>query len=119
MHSIRQVANERRKFGEDDISPDDIAMACVPPVIYSPPPTSFVKLWIGEPANSIQWGKSPSSALRKGYTSDDELEEFENPLSLLQDKPRYGADNGSGKKKKKEGLGTSRFQLLKEVWANP
>lgn len=114
------MSNERNKLGEDDISPDDIAMACVPPVFYSAPSTSFIKLWIGEPASATQWGKSSSSALRKGYTSDDELDEYQNPLALLQDKPRYGSElTGSGKKKKKEeAIGAFRFQLLREAWAS-
>jgi len=115
-----QVINERKKLGEDDISLDDIAMACVPSVSYCPPPTSFVKLWIGEAATSNEWGRSPASALRKGYTSDDELEEYQNPLAMLQDNIKYGNDaNGNGKqKKKKEDFAESiRFQLLRELWA--
>jgi hypothetical protein len=52
--------------------------------------------------------------LRKGYTSDEELDEYQNPLALLEDKPHY--DNMTGTGKKKEAVGASRFQLLREAW---
>jgi hypothetical protein len=50
----------------------------------------------------------------------NELEEYQNPLAMLQDNIKYGNDaNGNGKqKKKKEDFAESiRFQLLRELWA--
>jgi hypothetical protein len=91
-------------------------MACVPPIFYSPPSTNFVRVWIGEPAGAATWGRSSSSALRKGYTSDEELEEYQNPLALLEDKPHYDSTSAGKKKKKDEVVGASRFQLLREAW---
>jgi hypothetical protein len=108
------VSIERKKQGEADISPDDIAMACVPPTFYSPPSVNLVRVWIGEPPGALTWGRSSSSALRKGHTSDEELDEYQNPLALLEDKPHY--DNMTGTGKKKEAVGASRFQLLREAW---
>ncbi|CAK9226911.1 unnamed protein product [Sphagnum jensenii] len=111
-----EVSLERKNQGEADISSDDIAMACVPPIFYSPPSTNFVRVWIGEPSGAATWGRSSSSALRKGYTSDEELEEYQNPLALLEDKPHYDSTSAGKKKKKDEVVGGSRFQLLREAW---
>lgn len=77
------MVNERRKFGEDDISLDDIVMVCVFLVVYLLLFMSFVKLWIGEFVNFKEWGRSVFLVLWKGYISDDELDEFDNFLFFL------------------------------------
>lgn len=121
---LSQVSIERQKQGEAELCLDDVSTAPVPPVIYTPPSSGFVRLWIGEPPGAAQWGKSTSSLLRKGYTSDDELEEFQTPLAWLKDSPNtrhgsasYGSDFTFDTTNAQEETGTAgRYQLLKEVW---
>lgn len=114
---------------------DTVAIAPLPPFLYSPPSSCFVRLWIGEPhvANDDHhWGTNVSSLLCKGYNSDDELEEFQTPLAWLKDNnysqktssvtsssTLHGSmtsKNSNLDASMERGASTSRYQLLREAW---
>jgi hypothetical protein len=108
--------------GEAEMTIEDISVAPVPIVLYVPPSSAVVRLWIGEPPGTDEWGKASSSLLRKGYASDDELDHFRTPLDWLKESPNTrnstfldetntqapSADDSQGF--------IRRYQLLKEVW---
>ena len=101
---------------------EDISIAPVPIVLYVPPSSAFVRLWIGEPSEIDEWGKTSSSLLRKGYTSDDELDHFQTPLEWLKDSPNtrnstfFDEMNTQMNATDNSQVFTMRYQLLKEVW---
>jgi len=117
-----QVSLERQMLGgEGDI--EDISVAPVPICIYIPPSSAFVRLWIGEPPGTDEWGKTPSSLLRKGYGSDDELNHFQTPLAWLKESPNTrnssfpdAMDIAETQPVDESRVYTARYQLLKEVW---
>lgn len=114
-----QVSLERQMLGGDgDI--EDISVAPVPVCIYIPPSSAFVRLWIGEPPGTEDWGKATSSLLRKGYGSDDELNHFQTPLAWLKESPNTRnstiPDATQTQSEDESLVYTSRYQLLKEIW---
>ena len=116
-----QISIERQMQGEADMSLEDVSVVPVPPVVYSPPSSEFVTLWIGEHSGADQWGKANSSLLRKGHTSDDELDEFQTPLSWLKESPNTRQSSMSARSPDLDPAGGSgvharRYWLLKEVW---
>ena len=119
---MSQVSLERQIQGEAEMSIEDISVAPVPIVLYVPPSSSFVRLWIGEPPGTDDWGKTSSSLLRKGYGSDDELDHFQTPLEWLKESPNtrnsaYLDDRNTQVTSADDSqVFTRRYQLLKEVW---
>eukprot|EP00246_Nothoceros_aenigmaticus_P001050 TRINITY_DN1134_c0_g2_i1.p2 TRINITY_DN1134_c0_g2~~TRINITY_DN1134_c0_g2_i1.p2 ORF type:complete len:184 (-),score=30.59 TRINITY_DN1134_c0_g2_i1:468-1019(-) len=130
-----EVAVERRRHGESDSGPGSVAMALAPTAAYIPPPPASVQEIIGESTESNRLNRS-TSIMRKGYTSDDELEDMGSPVFLLMD-PAPGllrsSDAGSpltrdmsifgrqrrGSNRTEEESGIiKRFSLLKEVWSS-
>ncbi|PSS30332.1 Myosin-H heavy chain like [Actinidia chinensis var. chinensis] len=55
------------------------------PVVYLPPPTASVAGIIGDVGSQPQLRRSGSSVLKKSYTSDDELDELDSPLTAIID----------------------------------
>ncbi|KAK4716064.1 hypothetical protein R3W88_014402 [Solanum pinnatisectum] len=88
------------------------------PTTYLPPSVRSIKTFLGETGNqSLQ--RSSSSVLKKSYTSDDELEELDSPLSSIVADRLRGSPNlakinliakGKGDRK------VVRYQLLRQVW---
>ncbi|KAH8939725.1 hypothetical protein BDL97_15G051100 [Sphagnum fallax] len=130
-----EVSIQRQMHGEVDMRVDTVAIAPLPPILYSPPSSNFVRLWIGEPhvANDDHhWGTNVSSLLCKGYNSDDELEEFQTPLawlkynnysqktsSLTSSSTLHGSMTSKDSNldaSMERGASTSRYQLLREAW---
>lgn len=69
--------------------------------------------------------RNVSSVQRKGYTSDDELEELDSPLSSIIDKlppspSIIATENGNGKHKNHTYCtgSNARYELLREVWSS-
>ncbi|KAM3303725.1 hypothetical protein P3S67_014755 [Capsicum chacoense] len=88
------------------------------PTAYLPPSVRSIKTFLGQTGNqSLQ--RSGSSVLKKSYTSDDELDELDSPLSsIVADRFRGSPNlakinsiaNGNGDRK------VVRYQLLRLVW---
>ncbi|KAG9142341.1 hypothetical protein Leryth_016827 [Lithospermum erythrorhizon] len=100
----------------------DSTMNCFPcpaaPITYAPPSSANVAEKVAEARGSRQFSRSTSSVQKKGYTSDEELQELDSPLRSIVDKLPQShniSDNGSGKEKDNAG-GNVRYELLREVW---
>ncbi|KAG6540981.1 hypothetical protein Mapa_017651 [Marchantia paleacea] len=129
-----EAAIERQRNGEADES--SVAMATAPPVVYPVPSAFYVWTWIGEAnSNAASWGRSSNSLLRKGYTSDEDLEVMEqlqennasSKLDVILGSSRPSSvstsngDHSEGITKSRQSFGeeigaSRRFQLLKPVW---
>lgn len=91
------------------------------PVVYSPPLAASVANIVGENGSPTHLRRSGSSVLRKSYTSDDELEELNSPLSSIfidgslslavTTKPSW-VSRGNGNQD------AVRYELLRSVWMN-
>ncbi|XP_009600555.1 uncharacterized protein LOC107762014 isoform X1 [Nicotiana tabacum] len=92
-------------------------------VAYKPPVAAEVAEKVAEVDGKSHLSRSASAIQRKGYTSDEELEEIDSPLACIIDKmpsSPASAQNGNGKAKLKEETGfigsNTRYDLLREVW---
>lgn len=88
------------------------------PTSYLPPSVRSIITFLGETGNqSLQ--RSGSSVLKKSYTSDDELDELDSPLtSIVADRFR-GSPNLAKLNLVSKGKGDRnivRYQLLRQVW---
>ncbi|KAG6653969.1 uncharacterized protein LOC122308745 isoform X2 [Carya illinoinensis] len=106
---------------EDHLEADEFSITSFPctaaPTVYQPPPPASLITIIGEIGNQSM--TSGSSVLRKSYTSDDELDELDSPMtSIVMDnfrvsptleKPNLMPKRGGGRK-------VVRYKLLREVW---
>lgn len=93
------------------------------PVVYTPPPSAAVAEKISEAGGKSELSRNVSVLQRKGYTSDEELEELDCPLTSIIDKlpssPSITA-NGNGKHKEntRHPCLNERYELLLEVWSS-
>lgn len=121
--SIMETLNAE---GEEDSTYSSLLSA--PSIQYSPPPRASVREKIGDVSSHIHLGRSASNVLRKGYTSDDELDELESPLLSLLDETMHGVgsqkiqlqSNGKSRGHRNQATGNAglnrRYQLLREAW---
>ncbi|KAF8390615.1 hypothetical protein HHK36_025142 [Tetracentron sinense] len=89
------------------------------PTVYSPPSAASLAGFIGEVGSQSQLRRSRSSVLRKSYTSDDELEELDSPLSsIIIDSIRASPTSTipNWMPRGNSGRNAVRYQLLREVW---
>ncbi|KAL5708170.1 hypothetical protein ACHQM5_018994 [Ranunculus cassubicifolius] len=88
------------------------------PVLYSPPSPADVAEKVAYAEGKSQLERNVSILQRKGYTSDEELDELESPLASIFDKKPTSTSNGNGAKKEKVNRngGNARYDLLREVW---
>lgn len=90
------------------------------PPMYTPPSAAAVVDIIGgETGNKSQLKRSSSSVVRKAYTSDDELEELNFPLSSI-----FIGSSGSSPvsrrsswtSKESNNQNAIRYELLRDIW---
>ncbi|XP_074577804.1 uncharacterized protein LOC141834328 [Curcuma longa] len=95
-----------------DSSQEEMNILCnASPVIYSPPSIISIKSFIGE-IQATSLTRTGSSVVRKCHISDDELEEFDSPLSSIMDK----SFSPRSENKANDNFSSIRYQLLREVW---
>ncbi|XP_015899037.3 uncharacterized protein LOC107432422 isoform X1 [Ziziphus jujuba] len=92
------------------------------PVVYTPPPSTAVAEKISEAGGRSELTRNVSVLQRKGYTSDEELEELDCPLaSIIEKLPSSpnNIENGNGKHKEdtRQTCLNERYELLLEVWS--
>ncbi|KAK2971672.1 hypothetical protein RJ640_019516 [Escallonia rubra] len=94
------------------------------PVLYTPPSSDDVSEKVADAGGKSQLARNASIIQRKGYTSDEELEELDSPLTFIIEKfpssPSITANgNVNGDHMDQRGYpgATSRYQLLREVWS--
>lgn len=91
-------------------------------VVYIPPSSANVAEKVAEAGGKCHLTRNVSAVQRRGYTSDEELEELDSPLSSIIDKVPSSptvATNGNGNHKEQGSQTTTnaRYQLLREVWS--
>ncbi|XP_041028532.1 uncharacterized protein LOC121268364 isoform X2 [Juglans microcarpa x Juglans regia] len=91
------------------------------PLIYNPPSSAEVAEKVAEAGERPPLARSASAVQRKGYKSDEELEELDSPLTSIIEKlpssPTITA-NGNGKQEHTDYASTNaRYELLREVWS--
>ncbi|KAL0359488.1 UNVERIFIED_CONTAM: hypothetical protein Sangu_0798200 [Sesamum angustifolium] len=93
------------------------------PTTYMPPSSTDVAEKVAEAGANSQFSRSSSSVQRKGYTSDEELDELESCITSVIDKlpssPTTvvnGNINGDGTEEVGYDGGNARYDLLREVW---
>ncbi|KAM5568161.1 hypothetical protein ABKV19_015964 [Rosa sericea] len=88
------------------------------PTFYSPPPAaaslSGITGEVGSPAHL----RSGSSVLKKSYTSDDELDELDSPMTSIVENSQVSPKSLTANPmlKWKGGRKVVRYQLLRQVW---
>lgn len=94
------------------------------PVTYCPPSSLDVAEKVAEAGVRFQLSRNVSAVQRKGYTSDEELEDLESPLVSIMDNmysspTTVSNGNGNGKLVERPGysLMNARYELLREVWS--
>ncbi|KAI8002298.1 hypothetical protein LOK49_LG08G00794 [Camellia lanceoleosa] len=90
------------------------------PIVYLPPPVSSVAAIIGDIGSQSRMTRSRSSVLKKSYTSDDELDELDSPLTAIVETFQASPTptKPSWISKEKGSRNAVRYQLLREVWMN-
>ncbi|CAL5415252.1 unnamed protein product [Camellia sinensis] len=90
------------------------------PIVYLPPPVSSVAAIIGDIGSQSRLTRSRSSVLKKSYTSDDELDELDSPLTAIVETFQASPTptKPSWISKEKGSRNAVRYQLLREVWMN-
>ncbi|KAK9069217.1 hypothetical protein SSX86_013333 [Deinandra increscens subsp. villosa] len=93
------------------------------PVVYKPPSSIDISQKVSEAdGKRSQLNRNSSVIQRKGYTSDEELEQLDSPLGYIVDKQPYVslnlARNGNGQDMDQTAPVTvnTRYELLREVW---
>lgn len=109
---------ERRISGE----PTSSFPYAAAPTVYTPPSSPDMAEKVAEAGASSQLSRSASAVQRKGYTSDEELDELESCLSSVIDKlpsSLTAVVSGNGRDGGCE-VGcdgaNARYDLLREVW---
>ncbi|KAF5187656.1 Nucleolar protein gar2-like protein [Thalictrum thalictroides] len=88
------------------------------PVVYIPPAPADVAVKVITAERKFQLERNVSIIQRKGYTSDEELDELESPLTGVIDKVAMSIANGNEvhKEKASDSGAAIRYELLREVW---
>ena len=92
------------------------------PVVYIPPSSANVAEKVAEAGGKSHLARNVSAVQKRGYTSDEELEELDSPLTSIIDKLPSSPTvtvNGEGNHKEQGSHPTTnvRYQLLREVWS--
>ncbi|XLS61008.1 hypothetical protein HN51_015236 [Arachis hypogaea] len=90
------------------------------PVFYVPPSSANVAEKVAEAGGKSHLERNASAVQKRGYTSDEELEELDSPLTSIIDKmpssPTVTA-KGEGHHNEQGSITNVRYQLLREVWS--
>ncbi|KAK7285544.1 hypothetical protein RJT34_20319 [Clitoria ternatea] len=89
------------------------------PVVYMPPSSANVAEKVAEAGGKSHLARNVSAVQRRGYTSDEELEELDCPLTSIIDKiPSSPTVTNNGNGNQGSHISTNaRYQLLREVWS--
>ncbi|KAM0046564.1 putative nucleoporin [Helianthus debilis subsp. tardiflorus] len=120
LEAVNAEAMIERSLSGDNLSSFPYPAA---PVIYRPPSSIDVSQKASEAgAKQSQLNRNSSVIQRKGYTSDEELEQLDSPLGYIIDKQPYLslnlARNGNGQHMDQTTsiAVNARYELLREVW---
>ncbi|CAI9287824.1 unnamed protein product [Lactuca saligna] len=115
LEAVNAESIIERRLSGDDSSSFPYAAA---PVKYKPPSTTAISQKVSEAGGKSQLSRNASVVQRKGYTSDEELQELDSPLSSIIDKLPSSQTNGNGQHTNQTSrvAVNSRYELLREVW---
>ncbi|XP_022857314.1 uncharacterized protein LOC111378362 isoform X2 [Olea europaea var. sylvestris] len=88
------------------------------PTVYSPPPAASLNSFMGEIGTGFLQ-RSGSAFLKKSYTSDDELDDLDSPLTSIVPDSFHSSSalaKLSSMPQRKGGRNVLRYQLLREGW---
>ncbi|KAL9240131.1 hypothetical protein vseg_014387 [Gypsophila vaccaria] len=88
-------------------------------VLYCPPSAKDVSEKVAEAGGNPQLSRNVSMVQKKGYTSDEELDDLDSPLTSLIE-PSTSVD-GKLSRKDKASIGyggNARYELLRQVWSS-
>ncbi|CAN6453860.1 unnamed protein product [Victoria cruziana] len=89
------------------------------PVVYRPPPSSCIAEKAADVVMQVPMARNASMIQRKGHTSDEELEELDDPLAcIIENVPRSPSVSNA----KQNSVTTNnsmfkRYDLLRQVWS--
>ncbi|THG01982.1 hypothetical protein TEA_002548 [Camellia sinensis var. sinensis] len=103
--------------GQEDSGASVTTFPCVATrTVYSPPLAASLAGFIGE-VGSQTLQRSSSSVLRKSYTSDDEVDELDSPItSIVTINSLVSPSSEKSNWMPKGGRNVVRYRLLREVW---
>ncbi|TYH96358.1 hypothetical protein ES332_A12G171500v1 [Gossypium tomentosum] len=87
------------------------------PTVYSPPSAASLTGIVGEVGSQAL--RRSRSVLRKSYTSDDELDELDSPITSIIIENRSDSTHSKSLNWMRMGKGerkVSRYQLIREIW---
>ncbi|KAL6655354.1 hypothetical protein ACP70R_006180 [Stipagrostis hirtigluma subsp. patula] len=91
------------------------------PVVYHPPSVEDVSEKVADTGNGNgELDRRASMVQRRGYTSDDDLDDLDSPLASLYDKSAPPSPcNGAAHFSARQGasMANARYDLLREVWS--
>ncbi|MQM05808.1 hypothetical protein Taro_038622 [Colocasia esculenta] len=104
---------ERRSLEKDLVCSIPCTAA---PIVYRPPSPADVAEKVADAGGKPELTRNASAIQRKGYTSDDDLDDLDSPLTSIIDKNMVSlaAANGVRKEGTKK---NARYELLREVWS--
>ncbi|KAJ6845165.1 uncharacterized protein M6B38_288990 [Iris pallida] len=106
---------ERQKSEKDLISSFPCTAA---PVIYSSPSPADVAEKVADTSAKASLERSASVIQRKGYTSDEDLDDLDSPLTSIINKTYPGPPPSIEDMYQKEGTrANARYKLLRQVWS--
>lgn len=90
------------------------------PITYQPPSPSDVAEKVADAGGKAELDRRASMVQRRGYTSDDDLDDLDSPLTSIIDKtppvsPSFG--NMADAAQKERSQANARYKLLREVWS--
>jgi len=109
------------RFTERDLISTFPATAA--PVVYRPPSLEDVAEKVADTGRGDpELDRRGSMVQRRGYTSDDDLDDLDSPLASLYDKsaPPSPCSNGAGHfstRQQGASMANARYELLREVWS--
>ncbi|XP_057721074.1 uncharacterized protein LOC130935378 isoform X1 [Arachis stenosperma] len=117
LESLHEEFMAERKLSPESARSFPYAAA---PVFYVPPSSANVAEKVAEAGGKSHLERNASAVQKRGYTSDEELEELDSPLTSIIDKmpssPTVTA-NGEGHHNEQGSITNVRYQLLREVWS--
>lgn len=74
---------------------------------------------VGDIGGQAELGRNVSIVERKGYKSDEELDDLESPLTSVIDKMPPTSTTGNGRRKELacDSGESVRYELLRQVWS--
>lgn len=115
LEAVNAESIIERRLSGDDSSSFPYAAA---PVIYKPPSSTDVAEKVTEAGGKSQLSRNASIVQRKGYTSDEELQELDSPLNSIIDKlpPSPTVTRNGNEQHTNQTPVNARYELLREVW---